>query len=118
MQMPLVLLCMKWSIQDLIWLIQLVYWLDMSAMVYPRLDLAYSISVLSRYVKGSLDVGLQFGMAWGKVGIIGFVYANYADGLDKKRSTTSSIFMVCGEPVSWKSQLQLVVALSLLNQSI
>ena len=44
--------------------------------------------------------------------LIGFMDSDYAGDRDKRRSTTAYIFTVCGNCVSWKSQLQSVVALS------
>ena len=102
----------------------------MYAMVCSRLDIAHSVSVLSRfmanlgrehwngfkwllrYVRGSLGVGLKFGSSKEGVGIIGYVDLDYARDLDKRRSTTSYIFILFGGPVSSKSQLQSIAALS------
>ena len=44
--------------------------------------------------------------------LIGFMDSDYAGDRDKRRSTTTYIFTMCGNCVSWKSQLQSVVALS------
>ncbi|RVW18475.1 Retrovirus-related Pol polyprotein from transposon TNT 1-94 [Vitis vinifera] len=102
----------------------------MYAMVCSRLDIAHSVSVLSRfmanlgrehwngfkwllrYVRGSLGVGLKFGSSKEGVGIIGYVDLDYAGDLDKRRSTTGYIFILFGGPVSSKSQLQSIAALS------
>lgn len=83
----------------------------MYAMVCSRPNLAYVDSVLSRYminprrsnwkvvkwilryIKGSLDVGLRFGMDDNIVRIISFTYSNYAGDLDKKKSTTGYIYI-------------------------
>ena len=67
---------------------------------------------LLRYVRGSLGVGLKFGSSKEGVGIIGYVDLDYARDLDKRRSTTSYIFILFGGPVSSKSQLQSIAALS------
>ncbi|KAL6345827.1 hypothetical protein AAG906_017583 [Vitis piasezkii] len=45
------------------------------------------------------------------VGITGYVDSDHGD-LDKRRLTTSYIFTLFGGPISWKSQLQSIVALS------
>ena len=42
----------------------------------------------------------------------GFVNANYAGDLDTRRSTTGYLFYVYGGPVSWRSILQSIMALS------
>ena len=102
----------------------------MYAMVCSRLDIVHSVSVLSRfmanlgrehwngfkwllrYVRGSLGVGLKFGSSKEGVAIIGYVDLDYAGDLDKRRSTTGYIFILFGGPVSSKSQLQSIAALS------
>ncbi|KAL0383148.1 UNVERIFIED_CONTAM: Retrovirus-related Pol polyprotein from transposon TNT 1-94 [Sesamum calycinum] len=42
----------------------------------------------------------------------GYVDSNYANDRDSRRSTTSYIFTLCGSCITWKSQLQQIVALS------
>ncbi|KAL0375656.1 UNVERIFIED_CONTAM: Retrovirus-related Pol polyprotein from transposon TNT 1-94 [Sesamum calycinum] len=46
------------------------------------------------------------------VKLMGYVDSNYANDRDSKRSTTSYVFTLCGACISWKSQLQNIVALS------
>ena len=46
------------------------------------------------------------------VELIGYVDADYAGDRDKRRLTTAYVFTLCGCCVSWKSQLQPIVALS------
>ncbi|TXG73504.1 hypothetical protein EZV62_002083 [Acer yangbiense] len=67
----------------------------MYAMISTRLDLAQAISVLSRYMANP-----------------GYVDSNYTSDKDKRRSTSSYFFTIVGCCVSWKSQLQSVLALS------
>ncbi|KAL0319279.1 UNVERIFIED_CONTAM: Retrovirus-related Pol polyprotein from transposon TNT 1-94 [Sesamum angustifolium] len=43
---------------------------------------------------------------------VGYVDSNYANDRDSRRSTTSYVFTLCGACISWKSQLQNIVALS------
>ena len=43
---------------------------------------------------------------------MGYVDADYAGDLDKRRSLTRYVFTLFGCTVSWKAQLQSVVALS------
>ena len=38
--------------------------------------------------------------------------SNYANDRDSRKSTTSYVFTLCGACISWKSQLQHIVALS------
>ncbi|KAL6333056.1 hypothetical protein AAG906_022753 [Vitis piasezkii] len=102
----------------------------MYAMVCSQPNIAHSASVLSRfmanpgrkhwngvkwllrYVRGSLSVGLKFGSSKEGAGITSYVDSNYARDLDKRRSTTSYIFILFGGLVSCKSQLQSIMALS------
>nr|GEW92759.1 retrovirus-related Pol polyprotein from transposon TNT 1-94 [Tanacetum cinerariifolium] len=103
----------------------------MYLMVCTRPDIAYVVSIVSRYLansgknhceavkwilkylKGTADVGLVYGRDQGKhVDVNGFVDADYAREPDKGRSITGYVFMVHGCVVSWKATLQHVVALS------
>ena len=101
----------------------------MYAMVCTRPDLAYSASLVSRfmsnfgkghwetvkwiirYVKGASDVSLLYKRCEGSgAKFMGYVDADYAGDLDKRRSLTRYVFTLFGCTVSWKAQLQLVVA--------
>ncbi|KAL7150071.1 hypothetical protein ABFS83_05G083800 [Erythranthe nasuta] len=104
----------------------------MYCMVCSRPDLAYAASVISRfmadlgqahwealkwtlrYMKGSAEIGLLFKRndritcdAWK-----GFVDSDYAGSIDTRKSLTGYVFTLFGTAVSWKSNLQSVVALS------
>ena len=70
------------------------------------------VTWLLRYVRRSLGVGLKFGSSKEGDGITGYVDSDYVGDLDKRMSTTGYIFTLFGGPVSWKSQLQSIVALS------
>ncbi|KAK1413090.1 hypothetical protein QVD17_34841 [Tagetes erecta] len=107
-------------------------WSLMYLMVCTRPDLAYGVSVVSRYLsnpgkahwegvkwilrylKGTADHGLVFGkdVIHGSVQIEGYVDADFAKDLDKCRSITSFVFKCLGSVISWKSHLQSVIALS------
>ena len=103
----------------------------MYAMVCTRPDLCHVVSVVSRYMaspgkthwdaikwvlrylRGTIFIGLKYGV--GKengANIMGYVDFSYAGDLYTKRSLTGYIFKVYGNIVSWKSNLQSVVALS------
>ncbi|KAL5563212.1 hypothetical protein UlMin_032959 [Ulmus minor] len=103
----------------------------MYAMVCTRPDLGYSASLVSRfmsnpgkehweavkwvlrYIKGALDVGLLYKRCEGdSTKLMGYVDADHAGDLDKRRSLTGYIFTLFGCTISWKAQLQPVVALS------
>ncbi|GJT94760.1 retrotransposon protein, putative, ty1-copia subclass [Tanacetum coccineum] len=82
----------------------------MYLMVCTRPDIAYVVSIVSKYL---VNLGLVYGRDQGKhVDVDGFVDADYAKDPDKGRSITGYVFMVHGCVVSWKATLQHVVALS------
>ncbi|GJY42903.1 hypothetical protein Tco_0431116 [Tanacetum coccineum] len=76
----------------------------MYLMVCTRPDIAYAVSVVSRYLTNP-DRGNH-------VDVTGFVDSYYVKDLDKGRSITGYTFLVQGCVVSWKATLQHVVALS------
>ncbi|KAL5580141.1 hypothetical protein UlMin_012583 [Ulmus minor] len=103
----------------------------MYTMVSTRPNLSFAMSVLSRYmcnlgkkhweaakwlfryIKGTSNVGLVYGRNGGtKLKLEGFVDADYAGNKDNKRSTIAYVFCLNGCCISWKSQLQPIVALS------
>ncbi|GJV04765.1 retrotransposon protein, putative, ty1-copia subclass [Tanacetum coccineum] len=82
----------------------------MYLMVCTRPDIAYAVSIVSRYLA---NPGLVYGRDQEKhVDVDGFVDGDYAKDPDKGRSITGYMFMVHGCVVSWKATLQHVVALS------
>lgn len=107
----------------------------MYAMVGSRPDLAYGIGLVSRYMSKPGEIHWE-AIKWllkyinGTVNlqahstkskefkIQGFSNSDYAGDLDKKRSTSGYVFTVGDNVVSWKSQLQQVVALSRLKWSM
>ncbi|GJZ37343.1 retrovirus-related pol polyprotein from transposon TNT 1-94, partial [Tanacetum coccineum] len=103
----------------------------MYLMVCMRPDIAYAVSVVSKYLansgkihwetvkwilkylRGTVNVGLVYGTHRGNhVDVTGFVDSDYAKDPDKGRSITGYAFLVQGCVVSWKATLQHVVALS------
>ncbi|XP_042051572.1 secreted RxLR effector protein 161-like [Salvia splendens] len=102
----------------------------MHLMVSTRLDIAYVVSCLSRYMSNpgpmhweamkwllrylihTVKYGLCFSKCDDGVELCGFVDSNYANDKNKRKSTTSYVFTVCRSCISWKSQLQHIVALS------
>ncbi|GKC70667.1 hypothetical protein Tco_1116550 [Tanacetum coccineum] len=103
----------------------------MYLMVCTRPDIAYAVSVVSRYLanpgknhweavkwilkylRGTANVGLVYGTNRGNhVDVTGFVDSDYAKDPDKGRSITGYEFLVHGCVVSWKEMLQHVVAFS------
>ncbi|KAK4409459.1 Retrovirus-related Pol polyprotein from transposon TNT 1-94 [Sesamum angolense] len=102
----------------------------MYLMVSTRPDITYAVSCLSRfmsnrgttnwealkwllrYLNGSNNSGIKFSKCSEGVKLMGYVDSNYANDRDNRRSTTSYVFTLCGACISWKSQLQNIVALS------
>lgn len=104
----------------------------MYMMICTRHDLAYAISVLSRfmsnprrfhwealkyvlrYIKGTAGYGLVFEKTDETKGdpLRGYVDVDYAANIDCMRSQTRYIFTLYDTSISWKSVLQSVVALS------
>ena len=103
----------------------------MYAMISTRPDLAYGVNLVSRfiskpskdhwkvvkwlmrYIRGSMSVGLVYEpKKEGESCISGYCDSDYAADLDKRRSITGYAFTFGGNLVSWKSNLQYIVALS------
>ncbi|KAG8492435.1 hypothetical protein CXB51_009718 [Gossypium anomalum] len=96
--------------------------------VVSRPDLSYAVSAVSRYManpgkehwkvvqwilrylRGTTDVCLQFGRT--EDGVIGYVDADFAGDLNRRRSFTCYVFTIGGCAISWKATLQTTVALS------
>nr|GEY83420.1 retrovirus-related Pol polyprotein from transposon TNT 1-94 [Tanacetum cinerariifolium] len=103
----------------------------MYLMVCTRPDIAYAVSIVSRYLanpaknhweavkwilkylRGTTNVGLIYGTNRDNhMDVTGFVDSDYAKDPDKGRSITGYEFLVQRCVVSWKATLQHVVALS------
>ena len=103
----------------------------MYAMISTRPDMAYGVSLVSRfmskpskdhwkavkwlmrYIRGSMSVGLVYeSRKEGGSCISGYCNSDYVADLDKRRSITGHAFTVGRNLVSWKSNLQHIVALS------
>jgi hypothetical protein len=93
-------------------------------LLHTRSDLTFSVSYLSqfmeapkkehplRYVSGTLDYGLLYPSGdGGEINILGFSDSDMAGDIDDSKSTTGVVFLG-GNPVTWSSQKQSVVALS------
>ncbi|KAG8472744.1 hypothetical protein CXB51_034629 [Gossypium anomalum] len=70
----------------------------------------FSVQWILRYLRGTTDVCLQFGRT--EDGVIGYVDADFAGDLDRRRSLTGYVFTIGGCAISWKATLQTTVALS------
>ncbi|XP_057808662.1 secreted RxLR effector protein 161-like [Salvia miltiorrhiza] len=81
-------------------------------MANPGMPHWEAIKWLFRYLKSTVNCGLSFDKSDDGVKCVGYVDSNYADNKDNRKSTTSYVFTLCGSCISWKSQLQGIVALS------
>ncbi|XP_047326340.1 secreted RxLR effector protein 161-like [Impatiens glandulifera] len=102
----------------------------MYLIISTRSDITYTVSCLSRfmsnpnmphwnalkwllrYLKNTIDIDLTFSKCSIGTKLVGYVDSNYTNNRDNRKSTTSYVFTLCGSCISWKSQLQLRVALS------
>ena len=102
----------------------------MYSMISTRPDLSYSISLLSRYmsnpgkahwdalkyllryINSTLHTGLCYEKRKNALDLVGFVDSDFAGDRDSRKSTTAFYFTLGGNCISWKSQLQPLVALS------
>ena len=93
-----------------------------------RPDIAYAVSLVSRYcssptethltavkriyryLKGTLSLVLQFKSTSGT--LVGYSDASWASDQDDRRSTSGVVFMMCGGAISWLSKKQPTVTLS------
>ena len=97
--------------------------------VYTRPDLSHAVGVMSaptdvhwtavkrvlRYLRGTLDVGIQYGgrgEASEQLVLRGYADADWAGNPDTRRSTTGHVFVLNGGPISWCSKQQPTVAQS------
>lgn len=100
------------------------------AAMVTRPDIAYAVQALGRhlqsstdehftaakrvlrYLKGTKDLGLKFGLCASEATIKGYADADWASDKDTRRSVTGYLFMHGGAAISWSSKLQPTVALS------
>lgn len=101
----------------------------MYSMICTRPDLAFAVGLVCRYMSNPIKMHWQ-AVKWilrylkgstktrivfrndGEFVVRGYCDADYAGDADRRRSTTGMVFTIGGNPVSWKSSLQKVVALS------
>ncbi|XP_031283142.1 secreted RxLR effector protein 161-like [Pistacia vera] len=102
----------------------------MYVMISTRPDLAYAITLLSRfmsnpgnehwnalkwllrYINCTVQIGLVFCKRNASLDLVGYVDVDFVGDRDSRKSTTAYYFTLGGNCVSWKSQLQPLVALS------
>ncbi|GJZ71156.1 hypothetical protein Tco_0635007 [Tanacetum coccineum] len=101
----------------------------MYAMICTRLDISHAVGMVSRYmhnpgkghwqavkwilryIHNTVDVGLVFEQGSSQW-VEGYCDSDYAEDLDKRKSTTGYVFTLAKAPVSWKPTLQSTTALS------
>lgn len=71
-----------------------------------------ALKFLLRYIKGSLNVGLNYMKRSDALDLVGFVNSNFPGDRESRKSTTAYYFTLSGNCISWKSQLQPLVTLS------
>eukprot|EP00795_Rhopilema_esculentum_P008820 gene8820-biopygen1729 len=72
-----------------------------------------SVKRILRYIKGTLDWGIQFdGSKEEGVQLSGFVDADWGGNVNGRKSQSGYMFTICGGVVSWASKKQTSVALS------
>ncbi|KAH9668792.1 Integrase catalytic domain-containing protein [Citrus sinensis] len=69
-----------------------------------------AVKRIMRYIRGNSDVALCYGGS--EFTVRRYVNLDFAEDLDKRKSTTGYVFTLAGGAVSWVSKLQTVVALS------
>lgn len=65
-----------------------------------------------RYIKGTIDDGIQYNREAEKNLIEAYCDSDYAGDLESRKSTTSYIIFFAGGPIGWSSRKQSTVALS------
>jgi hypothetical protein len=93
------------------------------AMVCTRSDLAYAVSVVSkymtnpgrqhwdavkwifRYLKDTTDYGITFVKQKSDLSVVGYVDVDYVGDLNDKMSTTNYVFTLAGGPICWRSMI-------------
>ena len=100
------------------------------AAIATRPDIAQAVGVISkfnanpsqahltavkrifRYLKGTLDVVLEYRKIDKSCSLTGYSDADWAGDQDDQHSTSGNLFLMAGGPVSWLSKKQAIVALS------
>jgi hypothetical protein len=78
-------------------------------MAAPTMEHWLAAKHVLRYLKGTAELGVNFG---GSKGMLGYADADYAGDVSTRRSTTGYVFTLNGGAVTWQSKLQPTVATS------
>lgn len=65
-----------------------------------------------RYLKGTLEFGIQYKREKQNEALIAYTDSDYAGDLDDRRNTSGYVFFLAGGAISWSSKKQPVVTLS------
>ncbi|WVZ91485.1 hypothetical protein U9M48_037651 [Paspalum notatum var. saurae] len=78
----------------------------------PKEDHRAAVTCLLRYIAGTVNYGLLYTNDGGGLDLLGYSDSGMSGDVDGRKSTSGVIFFLGGNPVSWQSQKQKVVALS------
>ena len=71
-----------------------------------------AVKWILRYLRGTSSVGLLFGGVDGDISLRGYCDLDYAGDRDGRKSVSGYVFTLGIGPISWRSKLQSIVALS------
>ncbi|KAK8930853.1 hypothetical protein KSP39_PZI016801 [Platanthera zijinensis] len=101
----------------------------MYAMICTRSDIDHTVSIVSRYMtnlgqqhwetikwilrylKGTIDISLVFRISDVAGVLEGLIDSDNTDDLERRRSTSGYILLLCGGTISWKVTLQDIITL-------
>ncbi|XP_062193533.1 secreted RxLR effector protein 161-like [Phragmites australis] len=79
----------------------------------PREDHRAAVKRLIRYISGTLNHGVYYSrVEEGPCRLIGYSDSDHAGDIDDRRSTSGILYCLSGNPITWQSSKQKVVALS------
>jgi hypothetical protein len=78
----------------------------------PKEDHKAAVTRLLRYIAGTTNYGLLYTSDGGELDLLGYSDSGMSGDVDGRKSTSGVIFFLGGNPMSWQSQKQKVVALS------
>jgi hypothetical protein len=78
----------------------------------PKEDHRAAVTRLLRYIAGTTNYGLLYTNDGGELDLLGYSDSGMSGDVDGRKSTSGVIFFLGGNPMSWQSQKQKVVALS------
>lgn len=64
-----------------------------------------AVKWILRYLRGTADIGLLYGVSNPGNQVVGYVDSDFASDHDKRRSLTGYVFTLSGSAISWKTTL-------------